>query len=58
MRATVLVALIQQREMEESIIPWTSKAQMVNERKREREERESEPRRREKLHKTKRIDNV
>ena len=55
MRATVLVALIQQREMEESIIPWTSKAQMVNERERERE-RESG--RCEKLHKTKRIDNV
>ena len=40
MRATVLVALIQQREMEESIIPWTSKAQMVNERERERESQE------------------
>lgn len=37
MRATVLVALIQQREMEEGIIPWTSKTQMVNERERERE---------------------
>lgn len=53
MRATVLVALIQQREMEESIIPWTSKAQMVNERERERESGRCE-----KLHKTKRIDNV